>query len=1318
MDFVYGGPLKKMTLSHGSARGNLSSSSFSVSSSSPSSEGESRSGKAEPQGDVSLAAPVSLSFSSSPVDSSASGRAEPLGEVSSVAPADASPERVPSDVLAGRHVSDPPAGVPPVQVHPFTAFESSPPYPRSIGCIRETDSPCAPYAAYVTLERKDVLRGGPLKLIGSIAFDASRDFHACDVRRLAGLHLPLSQVEHLCETSGFIPDVGCMTFLQRGPKDLTVAGFCSFLSNSLGVGTLVRNQMYPIRAFVLCTTGRRSYLVPFYPLPYQILEECATQRIRPHYADMLYLFGHWQRYEKEMWQAVRSNRHLDRFAQVIALTPAGLSKILLIMAGIEPNPGPASHSPITVGAKPPRSPVLGPSSEPSSPLLRHVSDPPSPCEVPQRSSPQSKPGSGKLHTHAAPKRPSLKHQRPTFNALKKIGELEVALESGVREDVARERQLRDVEAEADSLREKLKNAEGRIQNLEGRNASLEQSALFSGMQVGRRYVSQFALVYSRASSAFSLAESASGEDRMIVEIENKVGDVFYFRLTHFPYDGAPVPISEEEIAKCGNARLNLDPAHDINNIVGALNRCDRFTRRVDLRQRAMVPYVVFVISRPHGGFEFVQDSDLQLDVRKVSYAEDANGDPITQKVLEDHGYVFLPDTDHIVDKQHRAMHAAPFAFDAKICVPDRGDRVTMCAGIGKRLFGCGRSVITDETVGMLEQSSDELISYCIGRLPIANFLQDHPQVLAEVFDSFTAGRPGSQVACIASHWNVCDQDFAAASEMYDRDRVRFFLKDEIYDKPKAPRFIACRSLESRTYQAFCLGPVLLYLEKALADANVKSLTPELIRQKIEGKYVNLDRIFETDFSSFEANLDFRVRGAVENRVFRRLVELMHGANSERVHVLDKNGEQYCRVSCPDGGWYNDHFPTIRFSGDFWTSIGNQISNIVITHMLINDIRAAHHLPPVSMPDFLAFSLFEGDDGLIADFGVTKTQFDVAARYRHFLLKVDEGPWEDLSFCGFRMQSLPDGTLVRAQDLQHVAGKLSVVFTNMPLQDGRNTRLLVLLQRCKALSYISLMRQWIPDVSVLPWLIEGVTRRYREVDDERFRRMYINAVGRISEFTPYATERVLSADGVPEFFHVLSETMVGTPLWFDRLFSLNFEAGGLWSRQDIERMYYQLMDHTNFNLALLPEVTEDSSFYVTAERAIQNRLNPFAQEVCDVRLDCSKARKEYHRRRFEDASLPINSRFFEGVDARRRIEMIWTRSHVICALIACAAVLTAGGACWCVASPPAIISGMSDTAAVTLSVVSLSLFLTMIACWPREHPDTSPLYKDAGVVFVT
>lgn len=402
-------------------------------------------------------------------------------------------------------------------------------------------------------------------------------------------------------------------------------------------------------------------------------------------------------------------------------------------------------------------------------------------------------------------------------------------------------------------------------------------------------------------------------------------------------------------------------------------------------------------------------------------------------------------------------------------MPDAADAATMLAGIAKRLMP-DRPVVREEALNELEGLVDEFIR--IARGAHCRMTDD------ELLEDVCRGRPVREAEELRVGWHAAREDPAAEIAASARAPYKAFVKSEAYPSgsEKPPRFIMTLPLRDRGVQAFFLRRILARIEEATLPCNVKHLTSEGITRKLRRKFEDVAQVCETDYTAFESSVSPLIKAYVENRIFRELAESDEAVD----YVTRVLGRRHVHVIGPS--FQIPAMPHIRMSGDQHTSIGNLVTNIIVS------AYAARR----SVRWMIENGLFEGDDGVFPlDRGNCELMASRAAELG-FSLKIDVGRWESLSFCGKNFVAY-EGEEYVGRNPERMCVSLTTLFAARQDTDQHDR----MLQRSKALSVLA--NQYCPYGSGLAAIIEFVTR------DAPVSEVYLSKNGLLKEYSPYGLE---------------------------------------------------------------------------------------------------------------------------------------------------------------------------------------------------------------------
>lgn len=516
-------------------------------------------------------------------------------------------------------------------------------------------------------------------------------------------------------------------------------------------------------------------------------------------------------------------------------------------------------------------------------------------------------------------------------------------------------------------------------------------------------------------------------------------------------------------------------------------------------------------------------------------------------------------------KQFRSCRLAPYTMQGFYpLIPANSDPDTMAAGVAKRILP-GELPMTSKMRGRLVVAVDQLISLCLAEAR-ANPRGDQADY-AERLEHFLDGRPSAERRMIQDGIDAWESDPTQAISTYMAQDYKCFVKAETYRTPKPPRLIMSLTPEQRGMQFSAMSQVLSIVEAATAPGNVKHLSPQMIYDKLVTKFSHVQQCFETDFSSFESCISPAVKELIESRVFKELFRELglvdaarwYKAAVEDRHTLNVHGPHFDLI----------RIPHIRMSGDLWTSIGNLIVNVCVV--------AACTKVPVSK--LLEDGLFEGDDGIFPCYKLKDKTLERRAAGCGMRLKFLRGAWDELSFCG-NFHEFVDGSVCRARDPVSVMSGLTCLFRN----DGGPSSVDRMLQRSKCLSVLT--APWVKVASVFAACVERLTRDVR-VDETRLRLL---GLLKNPEYSCYGLEKC-----IPSYCTLLLDAS-----WLEQVYRRENSAGGPMTRGQIWHMYHELKCSHECNSYHLPaqgdvffhRLTPDpdcpprDSLYHHADRAVE------------------------------------------------------------------------------------------------------------------------------------
>lgn len=472
------------------------------------------------------------------------------------------------------------------------------------------------------------------------------------------------------------------------------------------------------------------------------------------------------------------------------------------------------------------------------------------------------------------------------------------------------------------------------------------------------------------------------------------------------------------------------------------------------------------------------------------------------------GVIFHADTMKFQASTATNCRAAPFTIEGVVpAVPDPSDFKTLIAAMLKRMFP-DLPERSEETLRQLDQLSVDLAEYID-----AHFNRDNDLVVDdELLERMCKGRPAYEAQAIRDGWTRARDDPVGTTDWYLTLPYKCFIKLEAYPEGsfKPPRFIQSLDPAARGVQCYFMAGILHKIEVGTRACNVKGLNPDQITERLREKFANMDLVCESDFGAFECSIGPDLKAVCENRIFLMLAD----NDAQRQFITRALGRQTVNVIGPC--FTIPHYHHVRMSGDLWTSIGNLVTNIVITAFV-------HEL---DIPTTVFRSIFEGDDG------VTWAPRDLKrceTRSKLCGVKLDLviAPWEALSFCGNHFEQIWDGSVIRCRDPIRAAVNSTILF-NAP----RGTRRWdVMLQRSKVICY--LQYPVVPDAFVFFCVVERFTRK-EQVDEDLLLRW-----GLLKEYAGHGVERC-----VPDWLVKGPDGTELTDAQFAQLiFDRNLAAGG-------------------------------------------------------------------------------------------------------------------------------------------------------------------------------
>lgn len=526
----------------------------------------------------------------------------------------------------------------------------------------------------------------------------------------------------------------------------------------------------------------------------------------------------------------------------------------------------------------------------------------------------------------------------------------------------------------------------------------------------------------------------------------------------------------------------------------------------------------------------------------------------------------------------RKIRAAPIRVQGECAnTADAAHRPTLIAGFCKRLFPLlptrGRWVLRQ-----LHKKAKQFVSVVRTRSQLATsamrvsgpnadadeaeeFADDYLALKEKLFEEAMEGRPLRERRGITAGFEMARDDPDSAIDYYLRRPYKCFIKLEVYPRGsfKPPRFIMSMDLECRGIQIFFMCNILHMIEEGTRAGNVKGLTEDEKTIKIIQKFSD-GFVGETDFSSFESCIGPDLKQVSENYVFK---ELAYDAGEKRFVEMCLDRET---VTVIGPCFTIPEFHHIRMSGDYWTSLGNLLENVVVLAFCLD----------VDVEWLIDRGLFEGDDGL---FPAPDNPQEVLDRSRKagVLLTFDIAPWQSLSFCGNHFEEV-NGESLKFRDKYKAVSNMCTLF-NAP---GYTRAHDIMLQRSKCLAYLS--GCLIPDAFVLAAVIERFTRKHK-VDPMKLRNM-----GLLKEYSCHGLEGC-----VPDWLvYNADDEPLSDEEFVDVVYRKNFACGGECDRETLAEMV-ETMRAADLNAAYveLPSpysAPRDSAWYARDGSVFSHRVD--------------------------------------------------------------------------------------------------------------------------------
>lgn len=772
---------------------------------------------------------------------------------------------------------------------------------------------------------------------------------------------------------------------------------------------------------------------------------------------------------------------------------ASALRILLVMAGVEQNPGPADRA---------QHEEAGPAQAAAEPS----SERPAAAQAAAAGRPLSvvRPDGQQVQARSMV-RPRDEEHVPRGDARR------AHIAEQIREEVEQAQGEADARAEV-ALQDQVQRrerAEAEVLRLQGLNAELRAQQ--------RRDEEDLADIRTRYQTLCGLGVEGYTEEGLIDEVEfcgvYDPPNVSYFtelvmsclivvriyEACIFVLGGripiTRIPICPRLLAVSGRALCTDDKVSRYRNIKAALRadrECAEFIDSHPFEMLQGFDFLCFVLAGVLGGggrLRFANDF-----TEYVPQFYQVHPQPGWERLLR---YVhFNNDKLRVHSTYCRKIRRAPVYVNG-MCphVPDYTDRWTQIAAIQKRLYPElpePKPIISrvDGSMRSVESVTDELIDYILRHSRALT-----PSEETQAIEDCLKGRPQREVAEMRRGIELAREDPDTAIQLYcDQAYATFFKLEPLPEDVEKPmRLIMCLPLQFRGIQVYFMAPILKRIELGTREVNVKGMTSEAIEARLKEKFTGIRICLETDYSSFESQLSLPRRNLIENHLFSALAnpvqERFIEAALRREHVA---------VRGP--GFTIPRYHAIRFSGDLWTSIGNLVSNIVMTCCVLD----------YSVEDFIRMSVCEGDDCMtVCPDWCARSIASLENRAKDMGIKMTmlSGPWHSLSFCGMQFVEV-DGGAIRYRDPIKTLCSLTTLFAC----DPTTTKNDAMLQRAKCIS--CLCGPWVPGASVFAAAYEYATRGKVVMKDD-----FLLKHGLLKEFSGYATEQAL-----PQEFKSYSKLM--------------------------------------------------------------------------------------------------------------------------------------------------------------------------------------------------
>lgn len=506
----------------------------------------------------------------------------------------------------------------------------------------------------------------------------------------------------------------------------------------------------------------------------------------------------------------------------------------------------------------------------------------------------------------------------------------------------------------------------------------------------------------------------------------------------------------------------------------------------------------------------------------------------------------LPKTCHIWEDYVRleanwctGMRAGPVRVRGVVpeC-PDCADPLTNIAGLCKRLYPV-LPLRLDYMRRRIAKKVKEFCDWC-DRCDFSDMPSKEELLVEAVRDR---KKTDAERICAGFYDYVDEFTHDNTHHAYLMEKYKAFWKKECYPRGsrKPPRYIMSLQPYFRGVQIAAMCQILWKVERATEKCNVKHLNADQITEKLKRKFKDVDLVAETDFSSFESCIDPEMKHMVENAIFRHLAGF---EDPYAVEFIDEALERE-EVFLVGPGFYDTNFHHIRMSGDYWTSLGNLLTNLIVLSACAD----------CSVEHMMEVGLFEGDDGTFPAPKDT-TALKAAAHDAGVLLTFDVAPWHALSFCGNQFHEDLEGNLIRCRDPYKTLANVTVLYSPDKYDGSKD----LMLERSKALSVLS--GPWVPGASAFCAIFEFYSR-FEKVGTD-----WLREHRKLNEWSPFGIE-----DCVPKW---LAECNSVWKLQWE-VARRDLVAGGIVGFRAVKRILEQ-MHLGEITEPIIPEESELVSWY--------------------------------------------------------------------------------------------------------------------------------------------